>query len=306
MAVFLRDPWIEKSIGEQLRGWTGPVSVKQRMSFNAQMIDVYEKRSDGSISVCISDAKHFIAAVLSYEAVEEFNKDVACRIEDVKGCYVTVDMFWYEYCSERKMFFAFIREFTYCGGECDVWGEPTDTNSSEQLRSLHLSWIYLPFRTEELYIHRAAVHGLDEIATMTRSNDDFCGEQCERCLLLINHRHSRADAQCELVNIKEYAYVDDDIIDMNEQVHEGIECGMEGMAHEYMVNTNVEHNHTIDINIEHNHTLGMNVDHKNKHIKSRNSNAFEKCFIDMCSDSDDALDSWHTSCSASEADHVHK
>ncbi|KAH9410672.1 hypothetical protein HK407_12g18040 [Ordospora pajunii] len=250
MVVFLRDPWIEKSINEQLHGWMGPMSVRQRMSFNAQMIDVYGKRSDGSINVCISDARRFIAAVLSCEAVAEFGKDVACSIEDVRGCYMTVDVFWYEYCSKRKMFVAFVQEFTYCGGECDVWGEPTDMNGSEQLRSIGMSWMYATFRADELYIHRAAVHGCDEIAKMLDSGDDYCGEQCERCWRFAEGKRPGMEGNtgCALGNSKAYAGTE-----QADKMH-------------------------------------VDVEYADIHVKSRNDIALEKCFIDICSDSDDALD----------------
>ncbi|KAG5859048.1 hypothetical protein KMI_09g14760 [Encephalitozoon hellem] len=184
MLLFLRDFWIEKTIHEQIYDWHW--RRRQQTSFNAQMIEIGKKRKDGGFEVCVSDSRHFIDSILTKESIEVFGKEIACGVEDIRGCYITVDKFHYGYRSESKRFFMCIESFTYCGGECDTYGEPCDINEACFLKSLASSPLYMRFRPEELVVHRASIEGMDEdrrsyLMMMLKQNNDFCGNGCYLC-----------------------------------------------------------------------------------------------------------------------------
>ncbi|CAD26051.1 hypothetical protein [Encephalitozoon cuniculi GB-M1] len=187
MLLFLRDFWIEKTIYEQVYNTAGRWKRKQKTSFNAQMIDVVKRRSDSSFEVCVSDSRHFIDAVLAREAIEEFGREVACGIEDVKGCYITVDEFYYEYSFASRRFFVWIEKFTYCGGECDTYGDPSDINEACFLRSLANSPLYMKPVPGELMVHKTAIGCVGSererigLMTVLEQNDDLCGDGCYLC-----------------------------------------------------------------------------------------------------------------------------
>ncbi|AFN84111.1 hypothetical protein EROM_111300 [Encephalitozoon romaleae SJ-2008] len=184
MLLFLRDFWIEKTIYEQM--YDGHWRRRQQASFNAQVIDIGKKVKDGGFEVCVSDSRHFIDSILTKESIEAFGKEIACGIEDIRGCYITVDKFHYVYHFESKRFLMCIERFTYCGGECDTYGEPSDINEMCFLKSLIDSPLYMRFKPEELVMHRSAIEGMNDgersyLMTILEQNNDLCGNECRLC-----------------------------------------------------------------------------------------------------------------------------
>ncbi|ADM12629.1 uncharacterized protein Eint_111300 [Encephalitozoon intestinalis ATCC 50506] len=186
MLLFLRDFWIEKTIYKQVYN-TEHWKEEQQMSFHGQLTRIGRELKDGSFEVCVSDSRHFIGGVLAKESIEMFRREIACGIEDIQGCYITVDRFHYEYSFESKKFFLRIEKFTYCGGECDTYGDPADINEVHFLKTLSNSPLYMRPVCEELVIHRASIEDMCEgkegayLMEVLRQNNDICGDECRLC-----------------------------------------------------------------------------------------------------------------------------
>lgn len=186
MLLFLRDLWIEKTIHEQVYDVNGPWRRRQKTSFNGQMIEVLGRGEDGLFEVRVSDSRHFVDGILERGAVEAFAREIACEIDDVRGCYITVDEFHYRYDPCSRRFFMCVEKFTYCGGECDTYGDPTDINEVWFLRSLVGSALYAGFVACELVIHRSTIQDVcgEEgllVMSLAEQNDDLCSDECAVC-----------------------------------------------------------------------------------------------------------------------------
>lgn len=188
MWLFLKDAWIESTSHRQLQKdpKTTRVVVKTRMPSHAQLTEILGQRSDRSFEVCISDSKHYIVGVLMRETVEDFYKEIDCEIRDIKGCYIVVDVFYYDFCCEHEKFLIYIEKFTYCGGECDTYGDPMDINRSPFLKSLAGSALYASPTLDDLFIHRSTVDSLvyqdHELRALIEQNHSFCSDRCSLCI----------------------------------------------------------------------------------------------------------------------------
>lgn len=185
MSLFLKEPWIQRTIHSQLhvhREGNGAQPLA-----HAQLIEVMRQRGDRSFEICVSDSKHFIVGILTNETVEDFQKEIDCKVGDIRGCYIVVDRFHYDYSHELKKFIILIEKFTYCGGESDMYGDPLDINTSYILRNLASSPLYEPFSPDDLFIHRCNVGfihkggSVEEVEMLLHRSQLLCREQCQVC-----------------------------------------------------------------------------------------------------------------------------
>lgn len=180
MSLFLCGAWIEETICKQLRQSSGTEGVAHiQVPSHAQITEVIRQRKDGSFEVCVSDSKHFIIGVLANDTVDDFHREIDCEIRDIKGCYIVVDKFYYDFCYELGKFLIYIQKFIYCGGECDTYGDPVDVNNLCFLRSLRESALYTPMVTNDLFIHRSAIEG--DLRYSVLNEQYLCGKRCSIC-----------------------------------------------------------------------------------------------------------------------------
>lgn len=169
MSLFLKEAWIERTSREQLVEGAG----RHLVASHAQITEIVQQRADGSFEVCVSDSRHFVLGVLTSEAVRVFGEEIDCEVRDIRGCYIVVNEFHYDFCYDRRKFLMHIGWFTYCGGECDTYGDPIDINRTYVLKSLAHSPLYTPFGWDDLFVHRAAAGGIGDL-----DGGGLCGMLC--------------------------------------------------------------------------------------------------------------------------------
>ena len=126
MTAFIREPWILSSLYAQIYKNTEPVP-----SLQCQLIEVV--RETETLEVVISDGLHYITAILSNKSISSFKTTYAQDWPEIKGCFVTLDDFFFDYLFEKNVFFVDVEEFSYFGSESETIGDPTSVNKAKDI-----------------------------------------------------------------------------------------------------------------------------------------------------------------------------
>lgn len=129
MSNFIREPWILSSLLTQIHKHALP-----SLSFQCQLIEIVCEND--TLEVIVSDCHHSITAILGAESVSNFRRIYAQDWVEIKGCFLSLDVFAFDYSFERNVFFANVAEFSYFGSECEIIGDPMSVNGAKGVREI--------------------------------------------------------------------------------------------------------------------------------------------------------------------------
>lgn len=132
---YVKNPWLGGKLLDYLRG--SSLSTDDIMRY-LQVIDIYS-RKDNFGEVYVSDSQYYILAHVHRNILSPGKVNMP---NFIKGGIISISRYEFAYSHKSQSFILKVLEYDYHGGEGDIIKNPTDINSSAEVKRLFYSALY--------------------------------------------------------------------------------------------------------------------------------------------------------------------
>lgn len=146
MSSFVKKPWIFPSLEAKLYK-----NEILNVDAHCQLVEIIHEIT--KLEVIVSDCINTITAIIDTAPLESFKSIYSQDWIEIKGCFMILENFDFEYSLEKNIFVLKVGDFSYLGSECEVIGDPISVNqirsikdilNSQACRRLHFSELDVP------------------------------------------------------------------------------------------------------------------------------------------------------------------